>query len=156
MVVYRAPPRGEPQALVTLPPSAAAHADVSVAPGQSWCYTVRTVMSREPLVESAASEERCVEVKDVFAPAAPVGVAVLPLEDALEVSWSPSPEMDLASYRVYRASGSAPERVGEVPAGTTVLKDAAAPAAVRHVYTVTAVDKAGNESAPSSGAEGRR
>jgi hypothetical protein len=156
IVIYRGPPRGEPQPLVMLAPTAAAHADTSVAPGQHWCYTVRTTLGREPLVESAPSEERCLEVKDVFPPAAPVGVAVLPVEDGLEVSWSPSPEMDLSAYRLYRSAEGPVQRVGEAPAGTTVLKDKAAPVGVKLVYTVTAVDKAGNESKPSGNAEARR
>jgi hypothetical protein len=156
LTVYRREPRGEPRALVSLPPTAGGHADTSVAPGQQWCYTVRLVLSPDPVIESAPSEERCLDIKDVFPPAVPIGVAVLPLEDAIEVSWSPSPEMDLAAYRVYRAAGGAPQRVGEVAAGATVFKDATVPAGARVVYTVTAVDKVGNESPPSAGAEGRR
>jgi hypothetical protein len=156
LTLYRREPRGEAQPLITLPPTATTQLDVGVAPGQRWCYTIRTVMTGAP-VESAPTEEACVDVKDIFPPAAPIGVAVLVQEGAMEVSWSPSPEMDLASYRVYRSSaGARTERLGEAPAGTTVLKDPAPPADVKLLYTVTAVDKAGNESPPSAPAEARR
>jgi fibronectin type 3 domain-containing protein len=107
------------------------------------------------IVESAPSEEVCMAVQDVFAPAAPTGVAALPREAAVEVSWSPSPEPDLASYRVYRATGSGtPARVGEVKSGETAFIDVG-PGPGTHAYTVTAVDRDGNESPPSRPAEAR-
>jgi fibronectin type 3 domain-containing protein len=115
---------------------------------------VRTVLSADPLIESRDSEEVCVDFKDVFPPAAPTGVAVLTREAALEISWSPASEEDLALYRVYRASkGAIPEPVAELPATETTVTDKAAPRNSVLFYTVTAVDKAGNESAPSKPVE---
>jgi hypothetical protein len=56
---------------------------------------------------------------------------------------------------VYRARvGGAPERVAEVAAGESTFRDAALERGVPHLYTVTAVDSAGNESPPSAPAEG--
>jgi hypothetical protein len=131
--------------------------DTTIAPGERWCYVVRTVASTEPVVESASSGEACVENKDVFPPAPPTGVAVLVGDDGIEVSWSPSLEADLASYRVYRtADGAPPVRVGEVAAPDTALRDAAAPRGPALVYTVTAVDRDGNESPGSAAVEARR
>jgi fibronectin type 3 domain-containing protein len=131
--------------------------DTSIAPGDRWCYVVRTVASTEPVVESASSGEACVENRDVFPPAAPTGVAVLVREEAVEVSWSPSLEGDLAGYRVYRsADGAPPVRVAELPAGDTVHRDTDAPRGPALVYTVTALDRDGNESAPSAPVETRR
>jgi fibronectin type 3 domain-containing protein len=116
----------------------------------------RLVTSTEPLVESADSPEACVEVKDVFPPAVPTGLTALLQESEVEVSWSPSSDADLASYRLYRASaGGGPQRVAEVPADGTSVRDAP-PAGALHVYTLTAVDAQGNESAPSAPAEVRR
>ena len=57
--------------------------DPTIAPGERWCYVVRTVASTEPVVESASSGEACVENKDVFPPAAPGGVAVLVRDDGV-------------------------------------------------------------------------
>jgi fibronectin type 3 domain-containing protein len=94
-------------------------------------------------------------VKDVAAPAAPTGVAALARDGALEVSWSPSSEPDLAGYRVYRATaGGTPERLAEVGPGESAFRDTTAPSGAPHFYTVTAVDAAGNESPPSTPAEG--
>ena len=124
--------------------------DASIRFGESRCYVVRTVLSADPLIESRDSEEVCVEFKDAFPPAAPTGVAVLARETALEVSWSPSSEEDLALYRVYRASkGVTPAPVAELPATETTFLDKTAPRGNVFYYTVTAVDKEGNESAPS-------
>jgi len=154
--------RREPEAayrrpLTPAPVAGPPFRDTTIAPGERWCYVVRTVASTEPIVESASSPEGCVENRDVFPPAAPTGVAVLPGEDAVEVSWSPSLEADLASYRVYRASdGGAPARVADVPASDTTFRDASAPRGQPLRYTVTAVDRAGNESPPSGAVEARR
>jgi fibronectin type 3 domain-containing protein len=109
------------------------------------------------VVESARSNEACVSVHDIVPPAAPSGVAAVGGADGVEVSWSPSTESDLASYRVYRAAGGkTPERIGEVAAPETSLRDTSATAGSRYLYTVTAVDKAGNESPPSAPAPGTR
>ncbi|MET0555749.1 MAG: hypothetical protein ABW221_22105 [Vicinamibacteria bacterium] len=129
--------------------------DATVTPGQSWCYVVRSVAGAQGLAESLPSTEACVGVRDVFAPATPVGVAALGAGGVVDVSWSPSSEGDLASYRVYRAEGGAPERLAELPAGETRYRDEKAAAGVAYTYTVTAVDKDGNESAPSPGARVR-
>jgi hypothetical protein len=129
--------------------------DLEAPMGATVCYVVRAVASAEPLVESAASNEACVEVRDVEAPAAPGGLAVLPREAGLEVLWSPSSEADLASYRVYRqAPGEAEAKVAEVPAGRASWLDASVRAGVSYSYTVSAVDATGNESPRGGPAEG--
>jgi hypothetical protein len=129
--------------------------DATVTPGQSWCYVVRAVAGAQGLAESAPSTEACVGVRDVFAPATPSGVAALAAGGVVDVSWSPSSEPDLTHYRVYRASDGAPERVAELPAGETRYRDEKVATGVPYTYTVTAVDKDGNESAPSPGARAR-
>ena len=120
-------------------------------PGEEWCYVVRFLASKEPLVESASSAEACVTFKDIAAPAAPIGVTVVLRSDGVEVSWSPSSEGDLAGYRVYRAVPPDERvRVGEVAPDQTSLKDTESRAGALNVYTVTAFDKAGNESPAST------
>ncbi len=158
-LVYRREPQGtygrslQP---APLPPSQPTFEDQGVKAGESWCYAVRTAVSTEPLVESPGSEEVCIQVRDVFPPAPPTGVAVLSRDAALEVSWSPSPEDDLALYRIHRAlKGGAPEPVGEALAANPFFSDTKAPKGVTVVYTITAVDKAGNESASSKPVEAR-
>jgi hypothetical protein len=139
------------------PTTAASFEDTAVAPGEEWCYAVRFVASTDPVVESASAGEVCAAFKDIAAPAAPIGLAVVLHEDGVEVSWSPSAETDLAGYRVYRAAppGAAPQRVAELPPEQTSLRDGAAKRGILAVYTVTAVDKAGNESPASSAVQVR-
>jgi hypothetical protein len=137
------------------PTAAAAFSDTTVAPGQSWCYVVRAVAGTEPLVESAPSSEACVNVRDVFAPAPPTGVAALAAGGVVDVSWSPSTEVDLASYRVYRSEGGEAKKLADVPAAETRFRDETAVVGPTYSYTLTAVDKDGNESTPSAPARAR-
>lgn len=130
--------------------------DTTAPLGAGVCYVIRAVGSTEPLVESAASNEICLDVRDIAPPAAPTGLAVVPRDGGLEVVWSPSPETDLGGYRIYRAAGDAePRQAGEVPAGTTAWLDETPMSGVLYRYTVTAVDSAGNEGPPSGTAQGR-
>jgi hypothetical protein len=121
--------------------------DTAVPRGETACYVVRAVASTDPLIESAPSNEACVEVRDVAAPATPTGLAVLPREGGLEVLWSPSAEPDLAGYRVYRTvPGSPPEKIADVGPGRASWLDDTAQRGIDYRYAVTALDQAGNES----------
>ncbi len=128
--------------------------DPGAPQGATACYVVRAVASTEPLVESAPSNEACVDVRDVAAPAAPAGVAVLPREGGLEVLWGPSADADLAGYRVYRTAPGAPrERMAEVGTNRSAWLDETARRGVAYAYTVAAFDQSGNESAPAEPVE---
>ena len=155
--VYRRPKDGTyARPLQPTPLEAPSFDDSAASPAQTWCYTVRTVASTDPVVESADSNEACLAVRDIAAPAPPAGVTALTRDGALEVSWSPSPEADVEAYRVYRAlKGSPPERLQALPADQTTYRDATALRGFSYVYTVTAVDTAGNESPPSAPAPGK-
>jgi len=157
-LVYRRPDPGAYGApLRAQPLTVNAIEDRTVALGQRFCYVVGTVIATEPVVESARSNEVCLAVTDIVPPAAPVGVAALGAPDGIEVTWSPSIETDLASYRLYRqAPGAAREAVGEVKPPETSLRDATAVRGTTYAYTVTAVDAAGNESPPSAAATAAR
>jgi hypothetical protein len=121
--------------------------DTLVPRGATACYVVRAAASSEPLIESAPSNEACVEVRDVSAPARPAGLVVLPREGGLEILWSPSAEADLAGYRVYReAPGGPPEKIAEVGSTRAAWLDETAERGVVYRYTVSVLDQAGNES----------
>ena len=123
--------------------------------GARWCYVVRAAAAVDPVVESVPSNEVCVDITDVAAPAAPAGVTTVVGADAVDVSWSPSAESDLAGYRVYRApEGGAAARLAELPPGQLTWRDPTPGRGNLFVYTVTAFDRSGNESAPSRPAEG--
>ncbi len=139
-------------ALSDAPMGDTAYMDASARVGESWCYVARTVASTAPLVESDSSSEVCVTREDTFAPAPPLGLAALLREGSAELSWSASPEADLAHYRVYRSEAGAPAvRLAELPGTETRFTDPGPPPG--SAYTVTAVDASGNESAPSRPAE---
>jgi len=150
---YRRPEKGAyGPPLTPAPVPGPPYLDAGAPVGQSVCYVVRSVASTDPLVDSAPSEDACLDVKDVGAPAAPGGLTVVVEESAaVALSWSPSSDRDLAHYRVYRSlsRGSPPERLAELPPSETSFRDTSPPAGSAPRYTVTAVDAAGNESGPS-------
>ncbi len=93
-----------------------------------------------------------VVMKDIFPPATPQQLAAIAdsFSHAIDLSWSASPEPDLAGYVVYRReanSSAGPERVsGDLPLVTPSFHDAGVRAGTAYAYSVTAVDEAGNES----------
>jgi fibronectin type 3 domain-containing protein len=125
----------------------------------TYVYTIRSVVQVEHnSVESADSEPITVTPHDTFPPAAPQGVvaAVLPgaTQGALvvELSWSINLETDLAGYRVYRSEqeGTRGQVVTPDLLPTPAVRDTSVEPGHRYWYTVTAVDRAGNESAHST------
>jgi len=128
--------------------------------GASYIYSVRSV-SRYPggtTIESADSNLAAVSPRDTFAPAAPqeLVVVLVPRQGDtpahLELSWAISPETDIAGYNVYRSeqegaqglrlTGGAEQKLLPTPA----FSDMNVQPGHRYFYSVTAVDRAGNES----------
>jgi hypothetical protein len=134
--------------------------DPDAALDQRYCYrisrVVTVVVAGESLdIEGPLSPEILVDTKDIFPPAAPTGLAAVgaPDEGAIDLSWSPNTENDLAGYAVYRseASGEAmrispPAKPLEIPA----FRDLTAKPGRDYSYSVTAIDRDGNQSARSA------
>ncbi len=138
--------------------------DPGAAVGETYVYRVQRVRTvavggHTVAVRGPMSEPVEVRMRDVFPPGAPTGLAGIPacVEGKLgvDLSWEANGESDLAGYFVYRAEGldgaawtkrmERPERPLEAPA----FRDPdVGGGGVR--YRVTAVDRAGNESAPSA------
>lgn len=153
--VYRRAKDGVYTTPLAPPTDATSLADTTAPLGQSVCYVVRAVASLEPIVESASSEEACVAVADIAPPATPAGLSILAAVEGIELSWSPSPEADLAGYRISRAAAAgAAEPLAEVAPNQTQFLDKTAARGVRYRYFIVAFDHAGNASAPSDAAEG--
>lgn len=127
--------------------------------GKTYAYIVRSVVlvDGKPL-ESSDSDPAILTARDIFPPSAPTDVvtAVLQGETAgsavVELSWSINLETDLAGYRVYRSEQEGTK--GAVITADLLLAPAYRDTSVvpgrRYWYTVTAVDRAGNESEPSA------
>jgi hypothetical protein len=98
-----------------------------------------------------------VEVKDVFPPAVPTGLAAVATvaasggETAIDLSWQPDTEADVASYVVYRSEGDgAWERISPPePIVGPAFHDAHVQPGHTYRYAVSAVDQGGHESARS-------
>jgi hypothetical protein len=113
-------------------------------------YTLRAILPNKPKVEGAPADEAAVDYRDVFPPPAPARLDALPEAGLVRLVWDPSPAPDLAGYVVFRAEGTAePERLNTEPLKESFSTDTSARPGHRYRYTVRALDKAGNMSAPS-------
>ncbi|HKW57210.1 MAG TPA: hypothetical protein VJN42_07605 [Candidatus Acidoferrum sp.] len=127
--------------------------------GKTYAYIARTVVPADGgLLESSDSSPAIVTPLDTFPPAAPqnLAAAVLPGSTSgallVDLSWSINLETDLAGYRVYRSeqpdSKGQLVTIGLLPA--PAYRDTSVVPGRRYWYSVTAVDRAGNESTPSA------
>jgi len=113
-------------------------------------YTLRAILPNKPRVEGAPADEAAVDYRDIFPPPAPAHLDALPEAGLVRLVWDPSPAPDLVGYLVFRAEGAgAPERLNAEPLKESFTTDPSAKPGHRYTYTVRAVDKAGNISAPS-------
>jgi hypothetical protein len=134
------------------------YSDKSFEFGKTYVYIVRSVLDRDgAALESADSTPAIVTPRDTFPPAAPqaISAAASPGETdnapVVDLSWSINVEPDFAGYRVYRSEQ--PDTKGQLLTPellpTPAYRDTSVQPARRYWYVVTAVDRAGNESAPS-------
>lgn len=133
--------------------------DSNFAFGHTYAYSVRSVATYENgSVESADSNMLEVTPRDTFAPGTPENLAATATPSSnsvvahVDLSWAINTEIDLAGYNVYRsdeesASGA---RLNPTPLITPVFRDNAVVPGKQYFYRVTAVDRAGNESASSA------
>jgi len=125
--------------------------------GKTYVYLIRSVSAVEGTqVESDDSALAIVRPRETFPPAVPQSVvaAVLPGADGGQVadlSWSINVEPDLAGYRLYRSEkeGERGELLRTELLATPAYRDSALEAGHRYWYSVTAVDRDGNESGTS-------
>jgi hypothetical protein len=132
--------------------------DVGFDYGKTYAYLVRSVIQVQgAALESSDSPLLVLTPKDTFPPAAPqeLVAAVLPGETSgaqvVDLSWSINLETDLAGYRVYRSEqgGTRGQLLTPELLLTPAYRDRSVRTGQKYWYSVTAVDKAGNESAPS-------
>jgi hypothetical protein len=129
--------------------------DTSALFNQRYRYVVERVASiglsgRSAEVQGLPSEAIEVTTSDVFPPAVPQGLVAVAdsVAGAIDLSWTPNSDSDLAAYRVYRrdVQGGLPaQRVASVGVETS-LRDPAVQPEHTYAYAVSAVDQSGNES----------
>jgi hypothetical protein len=129
--------------------------DTSALFNQRYRYVVERVASldlsgRSVEVQGLPSEAFEVTTSDVFPPAVPQGLVAVAdsAAGAIDLSWTPDSDSDLAAYRVYRRDvmGSLPaQRVASMGVETS-FRDTAVQAEHAYAYSVSAVDQSGNES----------
>lgn len=142
--------------------SSPSYSDTDFKFGESYAYMVSSVAQyNSGSVESEYSNILDVTPRDTFPPAAPTGLvaATAPASASapmhVDLSWAISPETGVAGYNVYRSvveTGPANrwDRLNRSLLLTPVFRDIPVVSGQRYFYRVTAIDRFGNESAPSS------
>ncbi len=135
--------------------------DADAAMNRSYRYTVQmveqvTLEGHAMELSGLPAQTDPVAAKDVFPPGVPADLAAVANAEGgtVDLAWSADADQDVAGYFIYRrvsdASG-APERVsGAAPLATPNWSDPNAVKGVRYAYSVSAVDRSGNESGRSA------
>jgi len=122
-----------------------------------WVTPITTLKQGDQSMEIEGADSTPVEVfvHDVFPPATPAGVqAVFSAEGNLrfiDLTWQPGLEPDLAGYNVYRReAGSVAQKINTQVVKAPAFRDANVAGGHTYLYSVSAVDLRGNESARSA------
>jgi hypothetical protein len=162
-------PKSEPDVqLLRVHTDAGGTLDASAVFGEQYAYTVQrvrklTLGGQGIELRSEASAAVNVDMRDTFPPEAPQGLAIAaPLRAAdgsyaVDLSWEANVEPDLAGYFVYRRDArrdtgtqAAAVRMNAQILPSPAFHDAAIMAGHTYAYSVSAVDKSGNESTRSA------
>jgi fibronectin type 3 domain-containing protein len=139
------------------------YTDTQTQLGKTYKYSVRSVAQYPGVqLESLDSNFATITPKDVFPPPAPQNlvVAFVPAVDGtpayMDLSWSSSAATDIAGYNVYRSEepSRSGTRLNPELLPTPAFRDMNAVPGRVYSYTVTAVDRSGNESPASTPASG--
>ncbi|MGB7924717.1 MAG: hypothetical protein WCF57_15860 [Pyrinomonadaceae bacterium] len=131
-------------------------ADKNFSFGEQYNYVVRSVSlgTGGAQVESLNSNSVAVAPTDKYAPSAPSSITVAAAPGRLSLFFPANPERDVAGYHIYRSTDAAlPKdrwtKLTDAPTPRTTYQDEAVESGRRYYYYLTAVDAAGNMSAPS-------
>jgi hypothetical protein len=161
--VYRRQEGSQPQILVGEVPAEdrnLAMTDSNIEWEKTYLYHAEavTVIARaneaEVQVEGADTPEVKVFADDVFPPAVPSGLQAVfsgpGQQPFIDLIWAPDTDADLAGYNVYRREeGGPPVKLNSELVKTPAYRDATVTPGKHYLYSVTAVDLRGNESARS-------
>jgi hypothetical protein len=152
--VLRAPTADAPLApIARTAPGVTTATDRGLENERAYHYAVRAVrQDGSTQIEGAPSARVEATPTDVTPPAPPADLVAIPSQGTVRLSWTPSPDTDVAGHVVYRATGTGPfTRVGSVRAPATTFTDRDVPPGT-YRYAVTAQDTSvrANESARSN------
>jgi len=153
-------PKSEPtEQMLRVRTDAGGTLDASAVFGEQYSYSAqrvkRLVLAGQSVdVRSEPDDAVLVDVRDVFPPKPPQGLAVAePVRAAngsysVDLSWDANTEADLAGYVVYRQDLAAQTqlRVNAQLLQAPAFPDEGLQAGHSYVYSVSAVDQSGNES----------
>jgi hypothetical protein len=124
--------------------------------GESYRYVVRAVSlgTEGAQVESLNSNAISVSPRDIFPPSAPASITVAAAPGRLSIFFPANPEADIAGYNIYRSTDpDLPKaqwnKLNAALLTRTTFQDEKVESGKRYYYYLTAVDQAGNVSAPS-------
>jgi len=123
---------------------------------ESYRYVVRSVSlgTEGAQVESLNSNSISVSPRDTFPPSAPASITVAAAPGRLSIFFPANPEADIAGYNIYRSTDpDLPKdkwnKLNPALLTRTTFQDERVESGKRYYYYLTAVDQAGNVSAPS-------
>lgn len=99
-----------------------------------------------PRIESDPSAAASATYKDLLPPPAPASVTALVETKSVRLVWDEVQAPDLAGYLVYRTEQNTRIKLSPGPVTAPHFSDISVDPGISYFYTVTAVDKSGNES----------
>jgi hypothetical protein len=144
-VIVRTDMPAEPQTV-----SEARYEDTQYEPGKTVTYQVTAVRRvGETAVPGIGPESLTTTIEDKTPPRSPSGLEIVQSDTGIYLTWDPSPETDLAGYRVFRSDGANGDfrQVSDRVISTNAFFDPSYRPG--QYYRVSAVDEFGNESAMS-------
>ncbi len=152
--LYRAPAG---QTLSALARSSGALSYTDAPPTEGiYTYAVASVRQANGRESVSAPSEPVSALADATAPGVPTDLALALVGNGLRVDWAAPAYTEPVTYSIYRSTGDVITTVqGLSPIGAGVGQLFVVdphPSKLMHVYTVTAVDAAGNESEPAASA----
>jgi hypothetical protein len=137
--------------------------DQAAALDHTYSYSVQRIekltLEGKPVeLVSVPSGTITIDARDVFPPATPAGLQAVAdlVAHAIDLSWQPNTEADLAGYTVYRreaGSGAEPVRISPPAQPAPSFHDATTLPGHTYDYSVSAMDRDGNESPRSAEVE---
>jgi len=145
-----------PTPLNATPISGNQYVDKNFEFGQDYRYVARSVSlgTEGAQVESLNSNTLDVSPRDIFPPAPPKNPTIAPGPGRLAIFFPTSESTDVVGYNIYRSTDEslAKDRwtkLNSTPLTRTTFQDENVESGKRYYYYVTAIDRAGNISAPS-------